>query len=319
MQRHVAVDGVVFRVGAHRRGDASAQVALLAQDVVELQHDRERTPLEEALRHLRVPYQLVGVERVVGISTARVHVEVGRQRGAPWGRGADAAAIAVLPHVGVGGGLQLVVGVAVVERAVELHLKPTVAVAAGETVADGHVARGVLYGVGVATERYVAHVVGVVEVGESVNVPESGRVERRVEHQRGVHVPVAVDVLRSRYASAGRLVVGHLVADAVSRVVEVDESHHRLLGLLEVAVVEQAEVLVERRFQARVTRGDVERVGVVVDVEQLRDAGLRGRGTIVDAQVAHLVELVSEVEGRGEVGDVASGVHAHSLVVLHVV
>ena len=53
-------------------------------------------------------------------------------------------------------------------------------------------------------------------------------------------------------------------------------------------VVEQSEVLGERWLQARVTLRDVQRVAVIRDVKQLRDAWLRCGTTVVHAQVAHL-------------------------------
>ena len=95
--------------------------------------------------------------------------------------------------------------------------------------------------------------------------------------------------------------------------------HHSALCLLPVVVVEEAEVLSERWFQSRVTLLNVERVRVVGDVEQLRDAGLRRVGPVVDAQVADLAEAVAEVEGRGDVEDIACGVDADALVVLDIV
>ena len=53
-------------------------------------------------------------------------------------------------------------------------------------------------------------------------------------------------------------------------------------------VVEQPEVLGERWLQARITLLDVQRVAVICDIKQLRDAWLRGGTTIVYTQVAHL-------------------------------
>ena len=87
--------------------------------------------------------------------------------------------------------------------------------------------------------------------------------------------------------------------------------------VLHKVVVEQAEILGERWLQAGVTRRDVQRVAVVGNVEQLRDAGLRRRATVVDAQVAHLGEAIAEVEGRAHVDHIAHGVHILTLVVLH--
>lgn len=70
VQHDIAVDGVVLRVRSHRGGDGAAQVALLMEQVIELEHHGERPAFEEALRELHVPDELIGVERVVGIATA---------------------------------------------------------------------------------------------------------------------------------------------------------------------------------------------------------------------------------------------------------
>ena len=58
--------------------------------------------------------------------------------------------------------------------------------------------------------------------------------------------------------------------------------------VLHEVVVEQSEVLGERWLQTRVTLRDVQRVAVICDIKQLRDAWLRSGTTVVHAQVAHL-------------------------------
>ena len=58
--------------------------------------------------------------------------------------------------------------------------------------------------------------------------------------------------------------------------------------VLHEVVVEQSEVLGERWLQARVTLRDIQRVAVICDIKQLRDAWLRSSTTIVYTQIAHL-------------------------------
>ena len=67
--------------------------------------------------------------------------------------------------------------------------------------------------------------------------------------------------------------------------------------LLYIVVVEESEVVGERWLQSRISLLDVERIAVVGDVEQVGHGGLRGGSAIVDAQVAHLAETITEVEG----------------------
>ena len=102
----------------------------------------------------------------------------------------------------------------------------------------------------------------------------SSRVERCVEHQSSIEVPVSVDVLWFGSASAGSLVVSNLSCHGVSGGAEPDVRHHGLHGLLEVASESGVEVVGERRFQSRITLGDVERVAVVGDVHKVGHAWL---------------------------------------------
>ena len=78
------------------------------------------------------------------------------------------------------------------------------------------------------------------------------------------------------------------LADAIVGGREVDEGHDTLVVVLHEIVVEQSEVLGERWLQTRVTLRDVQRVAVICDIKQLRDAWLRSCTTIVHTQVAHL-------------------------------
>ena len=159
---------------------------------------------------------------------------------------------------------------AISKIAVELNLQPRVAIAASQTFVDGEIAGVVLLCRCAAVEVDIAHIVLIAQHGSGVDVPVAGRVERCVEHQSSVDVPLTVDILRLRSASAGRRVVGHHIADAVARGVE---SHpcgpHLLVVVHIVIVVEQAQRLGEGGLQARITLGDVERVTIVGDVEQV--------------------------------------------------
>ena len=49
MKHHIAVDTVVFRIAAHRCRDVTAEVALLMENVVELQHHGQGTSSQKAL------------------------------------------------------------------------------------------------------------------------------------------------------------------------------------------------------------------------------------------------------------------------------
>ena len=70
------------------------------------------------------------------------------------------------------------------------------------------------------------------------------------------------------------------------------------------------------RLQPGITLCDVERVGVVGDVEQLGDVGLTGVTTIVEPDVALLMEFVVEIDGRCQVHHISDGIDIHTAVVL---
>ena len=76
MNHTIASDGVILGITALGGRDDMADGGLLMQDVVELERDGESLALEEALRHLGIPDEFVGVHRVVGIATTALHVQV---------------------------------------------------------------------------------------------------------------------------------------------------------------------------------------------------------------------------------------------------
>lgn len=124
----IGVDGVVPRVAAHLCVDGAAHVALLVQDVVELQADGGGVAFEEALGNLGVPYKLVGVHRGVGIATARAHGEVGREGHAPREVEVGIGTVREVPRIHVGVRLQLVARVLIVHAAKDAHVEPRGAV-----------------------------------------------------------------------------------------------------------------------------------------------------------------------------------------------
>ena len=125
-------------------------------------------------------------------------------------------------------------------------------------------------------------------MGSGIDIPDASTIDRTVEHEGSHHIPVAIDILWGCGASTRLLVIFYLIADTVSGGREVDKRHDTLVMILHEVVVEQSEVLSERWLQARVTLRDVQRVAVIRDVKQLRDAWLRCGTTVVHAQVAHL-------------------------------
>ena len=124
----IGVDGVVPRVAAHLCVDGAAHVALLVQDVVELQADGGGVAFEEALGDLGVPYKFVRVHRGVGIATARTHGKVGRKGHAPREVEVGVGAVGEVPRIHVGVRLQLVARVLITYAAEDAYIKPRGAV-----------------------------------------------------------------------------------------------------------------------------------------------------------------------------------------------
>ena len=176
----------------------------------------------------------------------------------------------------------------IIQCSIERKLQPIVAIAEREALSPSSTAGGILLGIRLLVETQITHVVVVTQVGVGIQVPYTGTIDRAVEHKGSHHIPVAIDILRSGDSTTSLLIVGHLVADAIVGGREVDEGHDTLVMVLHEIVVEQSEVLGERWLQARVTLRDVQRVAVICDIKQLRDAWLRSGTTVVHTQVAHL-------------------------------
>ena len=70
MQHRIAVDGIILRIRTGCSRNGTREGALLAEDIVELQHDGKRLALQETLRELRIPYKLIRIHAAVAIAAA---------------------------------------------------------------------------------------------------------------------------------------------------------------------------------------------------------------------------------------------------------
>ena len=70
MQHRIAVDGIILRIRAGCSRNGTREGALLAENIVELQHDGKRLALQETLRELRIPYKLICIHAAVAITAA---------------------------------------------------------------------------------------------------------------------------------------------------------------------------------------------------------------------------------------------------------
>ena len=70
MKHRIAVDGIILRIRAGCSRNGTREGALLAENIVELQHDGKRLALQETLRELRIPYKLIRIHAAVAITAA---------------------------------------------------------------------------------------------------------------------------------------------------------------------------------------------------------------------------------------------------------
>ena len=70
MKHHIAVDGIILRIRTGCSRNGTREGALLAENIVELQHDGKRLALQETLRELRIPYKLIRIHAAVAITAA---------------------------------------------------------------------------------------------------------------------------------------------------------------------------------------------------------------------------------------------------------
>ena len=327
VEHRIGVERVAPRVGAHHGVDRAGDVALLREDVVEAEAEREGAVAEEGLRELGVPEQFVGVHRRGRETAARLHADVGgeaqTERQVEVGRGP----IGEAPRVEIGARLEGGARVLIVHTAVEGHVPERTAVGQVDVFAQGEDAADTLFGRHGGEERVElfeggnaaegcgrrggdeAHAAGEGRVGRGGEGEDLLLVERCVEGQAGGRIPVAREVFGSGEASAGGDIVDHERGDGVACVIEVGVGHRALLPLGVVGVVESVEHVVPRGFKAGIAAGDVERVGTVDHVEQLCHGGLRRTAAIEDVEAVGLGDVVAEAHLRGEVEDVAHGVH----------
>ena len=127
MDHGIGCDGIHLAVGPSVGTHRAREVRLLVKDIIPLQHNGEFLSLEETLRKLCVPDELIGVECLVTVSPLAEHVEVGGEVGAPREGNPGISAIREIPCGEVARSLQFVLSMGVSGIAVEGEVEPTVA------------------------------------------------------------------------------------------------------------------------------------------------------------------------------------------------
>ena len=104
-------------------------------------------------------------------------------------------AVGELPRILVVLRLQQVAYSHIVEGAVESHLVPVATIACLQTFTEIEGSCGIPLGQRHRINADISHVVVISALCEGVDVPVAGAVNGSVEHQRSIHLPVAVDVV----------------------------------------------------------------------------------------------------------------------------
>ena len=197
--------------------------------------------------------------------------------------------------------LQVVLRPGKVGRPVQFQFQPAVAVAAGEAFAQRQRFRDVLLQTACEVRLQKADVSVETGTREGMDVPYTGRIDARIVHHSRIGIPVSVHIHGFHRTCSARRIIADAVADGVVCGGEIGKGHQRLCMALPEGVVEESETVGEGRFQPGVAHGNVLRVGIVGDIEQLAHRRLCRRPLVIDAQVALLAETVTEVERRAPV------------------
>lgn len=119
MEHGIGVDAVVLCVAAAGGIHPAFVIALLPEQVVEIEGYDKSLAFQETLGELTIPYKLVGVHRRVVISSTAVFVDVCAEFKTKRKSQEQLTAIAEPPSVEVGIGLQLVTCMLIVEVCIE--------------------------------------------------------------------------------------------------------------------------------------------------------------------------------------------------------
>ena len=115
MEHDVAVDGVVFRISTAHGTDGTAEIALLVQNIIELDTECQGITFQQRLRYLCVPKKLIGVQRCIIISAAALFMKAGRYAHVPRQGQVNVRTVSKLPCVEVACRLKVVLCMSVVQ------------------------------------------------------------------------------------------------------------------------------------------------------------------------------------------------------------
>ena len=83
MEHGITVHGIVFRIATPVGCQITGEIALLTEDVIELESHYQTTMREQLLRDLRIPYHLCGVESGVAVASSHTLIDIGVESHVP--------------------------------------------------------------------------------------------------------------------------------------------------------------------------------------------------------------------------------------------
>ena len=76
MKHSITVDAVVRGITTAHCIDHSREIALLMENIIELQGNSQRLTLQETLSHLHIPDQFIGIHRCIIVSPTTLLVDI---------------------------------------------------------------------------------------------------------------------------------------------------------------------------------------------------------------------------------------------------
>lgn len=204
VQHAIAIYGIVLCVAAHGCVYGAAYIALLVQNIIQLECHCERIAFQEARCYLSVPQEFVGVERRVVKASTTAHGQISRYRKPlPWQFDIATGSIGEVPRVHIVLRLHFVVGVRIVHRAIQRNLEHIVAIAKFKAFVQICCLNRIAHAVAIDILAYVRHVVRIRNIGIGAVREFFITWQRRIEMETATQTPIAIYILGLRYASTG--------------------------------------------------------------------------------------------------------------------
>ena len=83
MEHSITIHGIILRIATPVGCQITGEIALLTEDVIELESHYQTTMREQLLRDLRIPYHLSGVEICIAVASSHTLIDIGIESHVP--------------------------------------------------------------------------------------------------------------------------------------------------------------------------------------------------------------------------------------------